>query len=228
MAQDPNMAPMNQLPPVVWILSLPIIAMELVLSAGERGIAGGPTAIGWRTAAIEDYGFVNALFDRMVATGDVTGPALLRMVSYAFINLSFTSTVFVIVFLLALGNMVGRVFSGVAVVVIFLASAFVGALAYGLLLNDAHVLIGGFPAVYGLIGAYTFVLWVNAAHLGESQYRAFTLIGFLLGIQLVFRLLFGGSNDWVADIAGFVTGFALSFVLVPGGWSRLRDRLRHR
>lgn len=86
----------------------------------------------------------------------------------------------------------------------------------------------GYPAVYGLIGAFTFLLWVRLAGTGTNQYRAFTLIGFLLGIQLVFGLLFGGGNDWVADVAGFATGFGLSFFVSPGGWGRVRAKLRHR
>jgi membrane associated rhomboid family serine protease len=57
--------------------------------------------------------------------------------------------------------------------------------------------------------------------------RAFTLIAFLMGIQLVFGILFGGSPDWIADLAGFVFGFALSFAVSPGGFARLREKLRH-
>ena len=45
---------------------------------------------------------------------------------------------------------------------------------------------------------------------------------------LLFGLLFGGRNDWLADLAGFASGFGLSFLVVPGGWSRLREVLRRR
>jgi membrane associated rhomboid family serine protease len=63
---------------------------------------------------------------------------------------------------------------------------------------------------------------------GGPQARAFTLIGFLMGIQLLFGLLFGGNKDWVADFAGFAAGFGLSFLVSPGGWGRVVDRLRQR
>ena len=63
---------------------------------------------------------------------------------------------------------------------------------------------------------------------GAPQYRAFTLIGFLLFIQLVFGVLFGTGPDWIAEIAGFAAGFGLSFLLVPGGWSKLVNRIRQR
>ena len=72
-----------------------------------------------------------------------------------------------------------------------------------------------------------FGQWITP-HDPTQQYRAFTLIGFLLGIQLLFGLLFGGSNDWVADLFGFITGFFVSFLLVPGALGRIRDKLRQR
>ena len=44
----------------------------------------------------------------------------------------------------------------------------------------------------------------------------------------MFGLLFGGGWDWVADLAGFATGFLLSFVVSPGGWARVREKIRQR
>jgi membrane associated rhomboid family serine protease len=58
--------------------------------------------------------------------------------------------------------------------------------------------------------------------------RAFSLIGLLLAVQLIFGLLFGAGQQWVAEVAGFCTGFALSFVVSPGGWQRARARMRAR
>lgn len=54
------------------------------------------------------------------------------------------------------------------------------------------------------------------------------MIGALLFFQLVFGVLFGGTWDWVADIAGFATGFLLSFVVSPGGWARVVEMIRQR
>ena len=63
---------------------------------------------------------------------------------------------------------------------------------------------------------------------GGPQYRAFTLISVLLGIQLIFGLLFGSGPDWIAEVAGFGAGFLISFVAAPGGWARVVARLRQR
>ena len=54
---DHKIAPINPLPHVVWLLVLPMIAVELVLSLGETGAIGGREAIGWRVATMEAYGF---------------------------------------------------------------------------------------------------------------------------------------------------------------------------
>ncbi len=228
MMQDPNAPPLNPLPPVVWMLVIPVFLIELIFSAGSQGFWGGPGAVGWRLAAIEQYAFSGAVQDWMFATGQFPPEHLLRYVTYPFVHASFTHMLFVAVFILALGKMVGEIFQTWAVLVIFFAAAVVGAFVYGFVLDDHVPLMGGYPAVYGLIGAYTFVLWVNLVAHGGSEYRAFTLIGFLLGIQLLFGLLFGGQNDWVADLSGFATGFVLSFVVSPGGWGLFLARLRKR
>ncbi|ANB35894.1 rhomboid family intramembrane serine protease [Rhodovulum sulfidophilum] len=228
MQSDPNAPPINPLPAVVWLLVLPVIAMEVVLSLGARGLVGGPGAVGWRLQAIRDYGFSGQVFDWMLQSGQFPADQMIRFVTYPFVHASLTHAVFVVVFILALGKMVGEVFRAWAVLLVFFGAAIVGALAYGLLLDTPTPLIGGYPAVYGLIGAFTFLMWVRLAGTGPTQYRAFTLIGVLLGIQLLFGLLFGGGFDWVADLAGFCTGFVLSFVVSPGGWARVRAKIRQR
>ena len=49
----------------------------------------------------------------------------------------------------------------------------------------------------------------------------------VLVFQLVFGLLFGNAGyAWVAEITGFAAGFGLSFLLVPGGWRRVRAQIR--
>lgn len=229
MQQDPNTSPFNALPPVVVALALAIMGVELVLWAAKSGLIGG-TAGGqdWRIFALQRFAFSGPIVEWMIETGRYPAEHLVRFVSYPFVHGSFTQAVFACVFVLALGNMTAQVFPPLSVLVIFFGAAIVGALAYGLLLSEEAPLFGGFPAAYGLIGSYTFLLWVGLGARGENQYRAFTLIAFLLGIQLVFGLLFGSRNDWVADIAGFAAGFALSGVLAPGGWRRVLEVIRRR
>jgi membrane associated rhomboid family serine protease len=228
MNSDPDASPVNPLPPVVLMLFLAIAGIEVVFSLGQRGIIGGPEAVGWRLDALRNYAFFDQIFGAMIEQGQYPLEHMMRFVTYAFVNGSFTQTLFVCVFLLALGKLVGEVFGALATLTIFVFSAIMGALAYGIFLDESLPLIGGFPVVYGLIGAYTFTLWLRLGALGENQMRAFTLIGFLMGIQLLFGLLFGGTRDWVADVAGFLTGFVSCFILAPGAWRLLLARLRQR
>lgn len=228
MSSDPDASPFNAIPPVVVALALPILLIELVFAAGEAGFVGGPGAVGWRLEALNDYAFSGALLDAMARTGQWPLSEVMRIVTYPFIHLGFVHVIFVLVFLLALGKMVGDIFSGWAVLVIFFGSAIFGALMYTLFLDTRAPLVGAYPAVYGLIGAYTFILWVQLGVTGGPRHQAFTLIAVLMGIQLLFGLLFGGGPQWVAELAGFCGGFLLSFVVSPGGWARVLARLRQR
>jgi hypothetical protein len=63
---------------------------------------------------------------------------------------------------------------------------------------------------------------------GQSQVQAFKLIGVLLGLQLVFGLIFGNNPAWIAELTGFVFGFGISVVVAPGGWTALVAKLRER
>ena len=228
MQEDTNVSPINPLPPVVAALFIIMIGIEVVFALGARGIIGDMNALGWRVAAVETYGFNGQILDWMLINGIYPAEHLIRFMSFLFLHASFTHAIFVGIMVLALGKMVGEVFSQVATLAIFLLSGVFGAAVYGYVLNDPHWLIGGCPGVYGLIGAFTFLQWLHLRVLGKSQRRAFSLIGVLMGIQLVFGVLFGGANDWLADAAGFAAGFGLSFVVCPGGWRKIQDLLRRR
>ena len=223
-----NAPPLNPLPAVIWALALPIVAMEVVLSLGAGGLVGGPQAIGWRIDAVQRFAFAPDLMRDMMASGQYSMTGLARLITYPLVHGTFTHAAFVVVMLLALGKMVGEIFRWWAVLVVFFGAAVVGAIALSLVPDMHAALIGGYPPVYGLIGAFTFLLWVNLAAVGANKLRAFSMIGFLLAFQLIFGLAFGGGWEWVADLAGFATGFLLSFVVSPGGWARVRGKLRQR
>jgi membrane associated rhomboid family serine protease len=223
MQHDPS--PVNPLPPVVWVLFLLLAGVEIVFQAGENGLAGGPNAIGWRIAVAQEYGFSGAAFDWMVQNGRWPLEHLLRFVSYLFVHPTLTATVFSAVMLLALGKLVGETLGQVAVVVLFAGAGLFGALIFGLL-TDQEWLLGAFPGVYGLIGGYTYLMWVKLGQEGKDQKQAFVFIAFLMGIQLFFSIFFQSGLDWVADLAGFACGFALSPTVAPGGFRRLVNRLR--
>lgn len=227
--QDPDLeSPVNPLPPAVVLVFLAIAGVEGVLSLGEAGLIGGPGAVGWRLGLIRDFGFSGQIFDWMVANQRWPLEELRRLVTYPFIHLGFTHSLFAMVLLLALGKLVAEVLGQFAFLALFVVSGIFGAAVYALLLNDPTWLAGAYPNVYGLIGGYSFVLWRRLEGAGAKQYRAFSLIALLMGIQLIWGVFFETGTQWVAELAGFFCGFGLCFLLAPGEWHRIRDQLRRR
>ena len=228
MEYDDNASPFNSIPPVVVAVVLLALGIEMVFWAGTNGYIGGPSAVGWRQEAVRDYAIAAPIFDWMLENGRWPLEHVKRFVTYAFVHQSFMQMVMFGVFTLALGKMVGELLGTIAFLAIFILSAICGALAFVLIAPTTGPLLGGFPAAYGLIGAYTMLLWTALAGTGDTQLKAFSLIAILMGLQLVFGLMFGLNTYWIADLAGFFAGFLLSFLVVPGALSRLLDKLRQR
>lgn len=228
MQEGHNEKPVNPVPMVVWLVLLPLIAMEIALSAAGQGLVGGAQGIGWRQEAYERFALWPQMLGDMSSTGRWQTDYLMRFVSYGYVHVNLTHALFVGVFTLALGKMVAEIFNPLAFLVIFFGGGIVGAVVYSLVPGLTQTLVGGYPAAYGLIGAFTFVLWARLGLEHANRARAFVMIGTLLGLQLLFGMLFGGGPDWIADLGGFAAGFGLSFLLVPGGPAALLARLRQR
>ena len=225
---DNNSSPFNALPPVVVALAVVILGLELMFQAATMGLIGGQGGVGWRLNAIRDFAVFDDILGFMWANGLFLPEHMVRLISYPLIHTGLVHAGFVVVFILAIGKMVAEVFSPFAVVILFWGAAVTGAVGFATFMNSPYPLVGGYPGVYGLIGAFTFILWVQARAVGAKGYRAFGLIGMLLVIQIVFGLIEGQFGNVIADLTGFVAGFMLSFVLVPGGWRRIVARLRDR
>lgn len=228
MREGHDLSPLNPIPGVVWLLLLPLVAMEVVVSAGALGIAGGADAIGWRQDALQRFALSPEMLDEMIATGRWSADYLMRFLTFSFVHGSLTHALLAGVFILAMGKFVGEIFRPWAVLALFLAAAAAGGFAYSLVPGVKMALFGAYPGAYGLIGTFTFIIWARLGAENANRARAFTLIAFLLGVQLLFGVIFGGSPDWVADLAAFATGFGLSFVVGPGGPAHLLRLIRQR
>ena len=223
----------NKLPAAVWLLAAPIIASEIVFGLASLGFIGGAEGVGMRMSAVAATAYIPEMGLRAWSLGVFDPEILQRMLTYPFIHGSVVHALFVLVFTLALGKLVAEQFRPWAFLALFFGSAVGAALIYTLaawLIGGRPIpLIGGYPAVYGLVGGFTFILWVRLGMEHANRLRAFSLIGMLLLFQLVFGLLAGqGGYVWIADVSGFVVGFLLSFVLIPGGFQRAMQAIRHR
>lgn len=227
-------SPINPLPPVVWALALPVIASEIVFGLGQAGMIGGPGGIGLRNTALGLSAYSPDMMLQFWQWGEVPWGQLYRLFSYPFIHYSFTHAAFVAVFVLALGKVLAESFRPLGLLALFFGSAVISALLYTVIAGlmpgmRFNPIVGGYPAVYGFVGAFTFLLWTRLGQTGGNRMRAFSLIGMLLAFQLVFGLIFGqAGTTWIAEVMGFGIGFGLSFMLVPGGPAQVRRALRHR
>ncbi len=217
--------PINDLPVVIVGLCLIALAIELMLSAASARLLGGAGGIGWRIQFMQEYAFVSGVIEAM-KMGDYAPDLLRRFVTYAFVHDGMTHMLFAGALLLALGKFVGDVFSAINTLILFLITTIFGALIFGTFVTTNYPLLGLYPPVFGFIGAYTYIVWVRLGALGEMQIKAFQLIAFLLGLQLVFGLLFGSNPTWIAELAAFLIGFASSTILAPGGWAAFVAKMR--
>ena len=228
---DPrNQSPFNALPPVVVALAVVVIGIEVMFQAGNAGIVGGRDAVGWRLNALRDWAVMDGVWAWMWENGAFPPREVARIVTYPFLHGSMVHAAFVAVFVLALGNAVAPVYPNVRILVIFFGSAIGGALAFLILFDAPSPLFGGYPAAYGLIGAFTYLTQRGLTR--ADPQKAFLLIGFLLAIQPVFGVVsmqgFGWVPDWTADLGGAAAGYGLAVLLFPGALIRLRDRMRQR
>jgi len=227
--RDLNAAPFNPLPGAVWMVIVLIAGIEAVLWAGGTGLVGGREALGWRLGAIERFAFSSAVQDWMWETGRYPLSHLWRYPAFGLIHAGPMHAFFVVVLLAALGKYVAEAFGAAAFLVVLAVPPMAGAVVFGLVMGgDAQGwLLGGMAMVFGLVGAVTWWRWQSAGDVA-AQRRAFALIGVLLAARLGFGLMAETGQGWIAEIAAFGFGFALSMVVGPGAWVRLRAKLRHR
>ena len=215
----------NPMPPVVVALFAVIAVVELWFTLGPNFVSGTDT-VALRMQAIERFGVNSQVVQWMIEKNLYPLDHIARFVSFSFIHSSMLNTAVSCALFLAMGKMVGSRFPSIALLVFFLGSALVGAVVFSLAAPNGGWLFGSFTGIYGLIGAYTFMMWLTFRVHKAPQGQAFHLIAFLMGIQLLFGMIFGGNSTWIADFLGFLTGFFLSFFFIPGGLSHVLEMLR--
>ena len=194
--------------------------LEVAFTIGESGWIGGPGAGGWRIYAIQDFGLWVPLLD---LSGNPTGlfsAEAVRLLSYSLIHASFTGTLFSVVLILAIGNILGRMVAWHHILLIFFTSSLVGAIGYSLFLSSG-LLVGSSPAVFGMMGAFCLLIWTTPEVPERMRQLAGLMPLVLIGIQLMFWIAIGGPSYWLADISGFAGGILALALFFPGGGKRL-------
>ena len=217
----------NPIPAAILAIFSGIILVEALLFFGFDNPTGSSVAAADRMLLIQKYGVSPNLANWMLETGNFSTDYVFRFIVYPFVNLSSLSVVFAGVLLLALGKMVGEVFPALSLILIWFLSTTLAAFFYSISATNGQILVGSYPGVYGFVGAYTFVSWITLRIAkNKNQSQAFSLIVALMSIQLFFSFLFETGQLWIADFAGFVIGFIISFFLSPGGIKGVLSILR--
>ncbi len=213
----------NPVSPIVVVLVLAMLAVELVFQAAEHGLLGGALAGGWRVEAFRFFGFHRAVFDHILIGGDISPNVVWPFLSYLFVHQSFLHMLVAAALILAMGKMIADMFSGLAVLVLFIACGLAGALAFGLVSKPGGFpLIGAYPVFYGFIGTFTWIKLFELRAQNLNVLPAFQAIGMFIVFRGLFALYAGVPHDWMADLAGFATGFLLAYILAPDGKDRIK------
>ena len=214
----------NPLPLATILLVLPMVAAEIYF-VGASAHLWGSEATRYETLSLGAYS--SALFEQAWALGQVDGRVLARFVVYPFFHTAFLSAAFGVVLTLALSKFVAEVLGSAIAMAIFFTTTITSALFYGLIMPNDVVLYGAHTGFFGLIGSYSFILFSVSGGVTQQKLRAFQLLGFLLAINVVFSLLYGGS-EWVAELFAALFGFFLTALLRPGGLAVVLHNLRKR
>lgn len=213
----------NHVSPIVLVLVAALLLVEVVLQAGERGLIGGPSALGWRLELVRNFGFHKAVFDHVLSGGNIEGKVVWPFLSYIFVHRSFAHMLIATALILGMGKLISDRFSGLAVVVLFGACGLAGALAFGLFsAPGGFPLTGAYPVFYGFIGTFTWIRISDLRQQGKNILPAFNAVGMFVVFRSAFALMYGLSNSWMADLAGLITGFLLAFLLAPNGKDRIK------
>ena len=219
----PNTPAVNPLPPMVILLFLGIVLLEAYIAGAEANLWGSFDA---RISLIRKFSFLPNEFQSSASTAVWVPELFWRMLTYPFVHGSFMQSIFASVFFLALGKFVGEVLGGFAVLAIFIIASVSAALAYAFFTSSNFPLFGGFPPAYGLIGAFTFVLFSRAQGILTQQLMAFRLLGILMVINIAFAMMQSGPPLWVAELFGAISGFISAMIIHPGGVKIIINKIR--
>ena len=233
---------LNDIPNTAAVLALLIAGVEILMQLAGSGALAGAAGIGWRADTVTDFGFFPAVQHEMFARGLFVPEFLWRYVTYPFIHSGFTHAFFAMAIVLALGKFVGERWHWASMLSVFVIPSIVAAMVFGAVAPENWPLYGAYPPIYGLIGAFSYMMWMRLGQTGQNRWRAFSMIGMLLIIQVMWGLMLkifavlgmGGDATpmvfyvGVADMAGFFAGLLLSPLVGPGGWAAFVNRIRQR
>lgn len=193
-------------PRFLWILVGVMAVIELALGLSESGYIGSSN---WRWPAFAIGAFWQPMFSG--GMGPLyPGQTLLMFVTHAFLHGGFMHLALNGVILLALGKFVAYRIGAPRTLLVLVASAVGGGLAFGLLASSNSPMIGASGAVFGLIGVWQAWDYQMRRAAGlPLQPLLVAILGLVLA-NVVFFVILGGGLAWQAHLGGWLSGFGLA------------------
>ena len=195
-------------PIVVLVLAAICTVLELVLIAADFGLIGSTR---WRGLAYQNGAFwAGLLFDWRP---NYAAQPWTMFISYAFLHggISHLAGNMLILFLLA-PSFEGRA-GTVKFLAIYFISAIGGGAGFALLGSSPLPVVGASGALFGLGGALVFWEYADLRSQGKGIWPVLGIIVILALTNVVFWVLLEGALAWETHLAGFITGWAIAWLL---------------
>lgn len=143
------------------------------------------------------------------------GQRMTMFVTHAFLHGGFLHMLFNMLILLHLGREAVLRLGARGFLLIYLLCAVGGAALYGLLSTSNAPMLGASGAVFGLFGTTMFWDLQRRRFLSASLQPVLRMGVGLLVMNVVLFVMVGGMLAWQSHLGGFLTGFALAWVVTP-------------
>ena len=215
------------IPPAVLVLAAAVGGAELILTAVQAGLWQPAFSSNLRVDAANNFGFSPWLFRaQFESAGFLTLPTI-RLVTYPFVHFSWVHALFSVMFILVLGSVLSNFVRGLLVPVSFFASSAVSAVAYAWMSGADFPLLGAAPGYLGLLGLLAGILLMMHGRGHPAASPSMVAFPFLLvGLKLTQDTVFGIPGYMSANASGFVLGFLVSLIAIPGGYLALTAGLK--
>ncbi len=215
------------IPPAVFALAAVAGGAELILSAFQLGIWQPAFSSNLRADAVNVFGFSPWLFREQFESAELISLESVRLVTYPFVHFGWMHTLFSAMFILALGSVLSNFVRGLLVPVSFFAASAISAVIYAWFSGADFPLLGAAPGYLGLLGLLAGILLMMHGHGHPAASPSMVSFPFLLiGLKLTQDTLFGLPGYMLANASGFVLGFLVSLIAIPGGFLALSAGLK--
>jgi membrane associated rhomboid family serine protease len=204
-------------PPVPFPFVLTVVAglfalPELVLMLADHGLTGSGR---WRALAYQFGGFWAGLLQGW-RPNFAAQPGTM-FVTHAFLHAGLAHMVGNLGAFAAIAPPVLRRFGTRGFLGVYAVSVLGGGLAFGLLSSSTAPMVGASGAIFGLVGAWTWMQGADHAQrgTGAATLRVLGIAAGLALLNLAMWLLAGGVLAWETHLGGYLAGLGMAALLAP-------------